>query len=262
MRKHTKKNKISGLNSQLTLSFQNREPGIRPNTTAPLSTNSLQNWKSKQMEKTFSLSIVSHITIYSKVELSRKRVSLLLEQSILRVNSEGFSIQDYFCFEWMFNYLVGSGSLETVNGKKMSMIVYLTYLILKTYQKNENLLYEKTSLNSELSSWISENLGTLNDRKYQGRNSLYRIDKFLLFRIENVETIFERSQNSIRYSSYCKGYGESGRSVRKQKTRFSYELDRDDSENKPEEFYSFWNEIHYQEDLFYLEQQLRKERKA
>lgn len=261
MRKHSRNSNVSGLNSHSALSKEIRVCSILPNTTAPLSTNP-QNWKSKRTEKTFSLSIVSHITILSKVELSRKRVSLLLEQSILRIASEGMSIQDFFCLEWMLNYLVGSLSLEKVNGKKLSVVVRLTNLILFSYLENDNLLYNKTPLNSEIKNWIEDNLGNFSDRKYQGRNSLYQIDKFLLFRIEDVNTVFERSQNSVRYSSYCKGYGESGRSVRKQKTAFSYELDRDDSESKPEEEYSFWNEIHYQEDLFYLEQKIRKEKKA
>jgi hypothetical protein len=260
MRKHSR-SLTSGLNSQSTLSTENRVGSILPNTTAPLSTNP-QNWKSKRTEKTFSLSIVSHITIQSKVELSRKRVSLLLEQSIIRIASEGLSVQDFFCLEWMLNYLVGSSSLEKINGKKLSQVVRLANLILLSYQENNNLLYNKTPLNSEIKNWIEENLGSFSDRKYQGRNSLYQIDKFLSFRIEDVNTVFERSQSSVRYSSYCKGYGESGRSVRKQKTAFSYEIDRDDSEIKPEEEYSFWNELHNQEDLFYLEQKIRKIKKA
>jgi len=105
---------------------------------------------------------------------------------------------------------------------------------------------------------VSENFGSYFDRKYQARRLIYNLEKFLLVKIEDVNSVFERSSNTVRYSSYCKGYGESGRSVRKQRTRYSFELDRDDHEVEPEEFYSFGNTIHEQEDLFEIEQLIRQ----
>ena len=107
---------------------------------------------------------------------------------------------------------------------------------------------------------MRENFGSFSDRKYQSRRKIYNLEKFLLVKIEDVNSVFERSSNSVRYSSYCKGYGESGRSVRKQRTRYSFELDRDDHEVEPEEFYSFGNTIHEQEDLFEIEQLLRRQK--
>jgi len=261
MRKHSRKVFDSLRTIHNTFLPTQRESSILPNTTAPLSTNSSQ-WRNLRTEKTFSLSIESHITIFAKVELSRKRVSLLLEQEIVRVSSEGFSLLDYFCFEWMLNYLIGSSSLHEVNGKKMSTAVYAGHLILLAFRDNWEFLYKKNSIHPLLKEFIEEKLGKYSDRKYQGRNSLYQLDKFLLVKIENVNSVFERSQNSVRYSSYCKGYGESGRSVRKQKTRHSYELDRIDTEPVPEEFYSFGKEIHDQEDLFEIEQIILKEKKT
>lgn len=214
-----------------------------PSTTDPLSAIPKQ-WRSNKTDKTLTFSIESHITIFAKVELSRKKVSLLLEQEILRVNSQGFNLLDYFAFEWMLNYLVGSKLIYEVNGEKLSTTVFVAYLVLLDYRKNENLLYNKSKLSEDLSSEIERIFGNLSDRKYQSRNSLYQLEKFLLFKIENVDSKFERGQNSVRYTSYCKGYGESGRSARKQRTRYSYELDRDDTEQLPEEFYSFWKNIH------------------
>jgi sRNA-binding regulator protein Hfq len=260
MRKHSGRCKSSGLNSNIILPVLGISSTL-PSTTDPLSAIPKQ-WRSNKTEKTLTFSIESHITIFAKVELSRKRVSLLLEQEILRVNSQGFNLLDYFAFEWMLNYLVGSQKIYYVNGEKLSTTVFVAYIILLDYRKNENLLYDRTPLSQDVREEIERIFGKLSDRKYQGRNSLYQLEKFLLFKIENVDSKFERGQNSVRYSSYCKGYGESGRSARKQRTRYSYELDRDDTEQLPEEFYSHWKNIHYQEDLFYLEQKLRKERKA
>lgn len=260
MRKHSRKSNFRD-DSMLTLSVQ-KVLVPSPDTTIPPSTN-LSRWRKIPTEvKTFSLSIESHITIRPQVELSRKRVSLLLEQEIVRVNSEGFNLLDYFAFEWMLNYLIGSNSVREVNGKQMSVVVYCCHLILLQYRENWSFLYKRTSLLSELSSLIGEIFGDISDRKYQGRNSVYQIDKFLLVKIENVNSISERSQNSVRYSSYCKGYGEGGRSVRRQSTRYSDELDRDDSIVEiPEEFFSFGKSIHYQEDLFFLEQLILEKKK-
>lgn len=263
MRKHRQKTEKSSGYVNLVIKPSKSVVDLVPSssTTAPPSTTPKQ-WRSTKTEKTFSLSLESHITIFAKVELSRKRVSLLLEQEIVRVCSEGLSVLDYFSFEWMLNYLVGSQSLHKVNGKKMSTVVYGAHLILLQYKDNWNLLYQKAPIHKELKETLQEIFGTLSDRKYQARKTIYDLEKFLLVKIEDVNSIIDRSQSSVRYSSYCKGYGEGGRSARHQSTRYSYELDRDDSETEPEEFFSFGTSIHDQEDLFYLEQLIRREKKA
>lgn len=265
MRKHSRRNFVSSglLNHEVTPS-ETRVSSPLPDTTIPPSTD-LFKWRKYQPEDTYSLSIFTHITIRSKVELSRKRISLLLEQEIVRVASEGFSLLDYFSLEWMVNYLIGSQGIHELNGKKMSTVVYCAYLILLQYRNSWNLLFKKEPIFSKLKEFIEENFGKLSDRKYQSRWPIYQLDKFLFFRIEDVMNVFERDKlnSSERYSSYCKGYGEGGRSVRKQRTGYSFELDRDDSDlPEPEEFYSFGTSIHNQEDLFELEQIILESKKA
>lgn len=254
MRKHSR-SKTSGTIQDSLLPVQ-RVTGFLPDTTTPPSPKPLSLRESKT-DKGLTLSIEAHLTIRPLVELSTKRISLLLEQEVVRVATEGFTLEDYFAFEWMVNYLIGSSRLHEVKGRKMSTVVYTAYLILLAYRGTENRLYQKNNLLPELCSLIDEIFGTLNNRKYQGRKNIYLREKFLLVRVEEVTSYFERSPGSVRYSAYCKGYGEGGRSVRKQKTRYSFELDRDDNESIPEEFNSFWKEIHYQEELFVLEQQIR-----
>lgn len=219
-------------------------------------------WKSNnKIDRAFSLTIASHITVRPKVELSRKRISLLLEQEIIRVCSEGFSLLDYFSFEWMFNYLVGNRKSLEITEKKMQLSVTLANLILLSYRDNWNLLYQTSKVNSEVLDFVENHLGKLSDQKYQSRKQIYQREKFLEVLIEDVQVIMDRSSNSIRYSSYCKGYGESGHSVRRQKTRHSYELDRDDSEAPFRERFSSDLELHYIEDLYYLEQSIKLEKR-
>jgi len=261
MRKHSRNRNASSLSSNIILPNLQRASGLLPDTTAPPSTKPSK-WRKAKTDRTFALSIESHITIFPKVELSKKRISLLLEEEILRVCSEGFNLIDYFGFEWMINYLIGSSDIHNVQGKKMSTVVYCAYLFLLAYGENENLLYQKSEVYWDLRQFVKETFGSYSDRKYQARKQIYQIEKFLMVKIENVDSLFERSSLSVRYSSYCKGYGEGGRSVRKQKTRYSFELDRDDHEVELEEFYSFSTTIHNQEDLFEIEQNIRRKRKS
>jgi len=262
MRKHSRKSNNSRSINQMSSPIVQRDPVFPPDTTAPLSPSLGRKRKSRIENLTYNLSIESHITIRPRVELSRKRISLLLEQEIVRVNSEGMNLLDYFMLEWCMNYLVGSSLIHEIKFEKMSTAVLAAHTILTQYSENWNLLFQRTSLHPDLSSLLEQIFGKYSDRKYQGRKQIYQLDKFLEVRIENVDSVFERSQNSIRYSSYCKGYGESGRSVRRQKTRYSFELDRDDNEIvTPEEKDPFGIAFRNLLDLYEVEQKILTERK-
>jgi len=263
MRKHSRKSNNSRSINQMSSPIVQRDPVFPPDTTAPLSPSLGRKRKSRIENLTYNLSIESHITIRPKVELSRKRISLLLEQEIVRVNTEGMNLLDYFLFEWCLNYLIGSSKIHEIKLEKMSTAVLAAHTILVQYRENWNLLYQTTQLHPDLKNLIDDIFGKYSDRKYQGRRSIYQLEKFLEVKIENVNSVFERSQNSIRYSSYCKGYGESGRSVRRQKTKYSPELDRDDSEiTIPEEKDPFGKAFRCQLDLYDFEQKILMERKS
>jgi len=232
-------------------------------TTDPLSPFQ-NNREYNEIEKPVSLTCSSHITIRTRVRLTEKMVSLLLWRETIRVAFEGFSIQDYFSFNWMVEFLKGDSDIHEMRGEKSSLSCYLGYLVLLSFKDNWNPLLLKQPLDKRLVKLIAENFGDIHDRVYQSRTQYYELSKFLYFQIVDVEEIFERkSGNSVRYTSYCKGYGESGRSVRRSLTRYSYELDRDDSVNEiPEEFFSFGKSIHNQEDLYSLEQQIRRDHRG
>jgi hypothetical protein len=247
MRKHSRRKSPVCLSDPVPNRAHCSIPGPLPDTTAPLS-HEPQASARVSSSKTFSLTIETHITIYAKVELSRKQVGLLLEQEVLRVSQVGFCLLDWFSFEWMINYLgdnflvrsfrlnlVSSREKKEVNltGKpsspsKLFSVIELAKLILRSYTENSNLLYDRVPLQNKVAQLIKETLGELSDRTHQGRSPVYAPEKFLVVKIEDVRnSLLERRTNSTRYTSYCKGYGESGRSVRKQRTRYSDELDRE-----------------------------------
>jgi hypothetical protein len=70
-----------------------------------------------------------------------------------------------------------------------------------------------------MSKWIP------NKRTYFSRKASFQLNKFLQVQIVPIDTLIERSKGNVRYSSYCKGYGESSHMGRRQKTRTSAELD-------------------------------------
>lgn len=57
----------------------------------------------------------------------------------------------------------------------------------------------------------------------------WRPERFLEVKAVLVDVFMNRSGSSSRYSSYTKGYGESHRSPRRQKTPVSYELDGEET---------------------------------
>jgi len=225
-------------------------------TTAPPSTDPHRKMKTNKNSQHEEYS--SHFTIRSKVRLTEKIVSLLLEVEAIRVATFGMTLSDYFAFDWMVNFLQGSIDIHEIHGEKSSLSCYLGYIILMSYRNRWNSLLEINPLDQKLKDWITSNLGSYSDRKYQSRKQNYYIGKFLEILIVDVNDLISHNENSIRFTSYCKGYGEGGRSVRHQMTRYSYELDRDDSDYElPEEFSSSSNSIHCQEDLYFLEQLYR-----
>jgi hypothetical protein len=74
-------------------------------------------------------------------------------------------------------------------------------------------------------------------RQYGSIKSARNLKKFITVRAEPLESsILKRQENSQRYESYCKGYGESsGFALRKMRTRQSTELDGE-TEDKPLKF--------------------------
>jgi hypothetical protein len=64
---------------------------------------------------------------------------------------------------------------------------------------------------------------------YNSRFNHWRPERYLKLRIVPVDVIIERNGNSVRYTSYCKGYGEGTGTARRGKTPQSFELDGEDT---------------------------------
>lgn len=149
---------------------------------------------------------------------------LLLENYLYRVTLEGFDLKAYIYIEWMNSYLRGSILPEELKEEKERIVVRLSDLLLESFSGKEILIDDYSPVDRDVVFWIRELLDPTG-RKFSSRKIYYQLEKFLSLRAVPVTSIYERDAHSVRYSSYCKGYGESSRMGRRQKTKFSYELD-------------------------------------
>jgi len=167
-----------------------------------------------------------YMTIRLKVtEFSRKQATLLAGQAIFEVALRGITITDWFILEFLYSYLLGTklSPFDLKNPKELELSLLLK-IILSSVDWIDLDGYEQLSDDVQVAIDSSQYVPSL--RTYQSRKNLYRLDSYFQVRFVPIDNSFERQKNgTIRYSSYCKGYGESSRMGRRLKTRPSAELD-------------------------------------
>lgn len=169
-----------------------------------------------------------NLTIRVKVkEFTRKQATLLSGQCLRQVALQGLTIVDWMTLECLYTYLLGNKQFyfERKDSKEFELLLILKVVLLSVGWMN---LEETTQLPKEIQETILNSRWVPNERTFRSRETSFRLSKFLQIRIVPVDTLIERSKDSIRYSSYCKGYGESGPTGRRKKTRSSAELDGED----------------------------------
>jgi len=177
----------------------------------------------EEYQKIYSSDV--NLTIRLKVnEFSRKQATLICGQVLYLVAHKGLGILDWMILEFLYSYLLGSKLeyLQLKNFKEFELSLLLKIVLLSGTWidlEGKSQLPEDIKLSILHSKWVP------NKRTYHSRENLYRLDKFLQVRIVPIDNLIERSKGTIRYSSYCKGYGESSHLGRRLKTRPSAELD-------------------------------------
>lgn len=177
-----------------------------------------------------------NLTIQLRVkEFTRKQATLIAGQCIHEVLTSGIDLRDWMTLEFLYSYLLGQklDPLFVKEPKELELLLLLKVILLSgTFIGLEAKIEipDDIRLLCESSRWVP------NERTYQSRRNLYRLNKFLFVRIVPINDLIDRSKNqSVRYSSYCKGYGESSHMGRRQKTRPSSELDGEEVDIGKEE---------------------------
>jgi len=165
-----------------------------------------------------------NVTIRSKVELKRKQATLIAGQCLYEVLTKGIGISDWMVLEFLYNFLLGNKQepLDLKNPKELELALVLKVILLSGTWMD---LVGKVEIPEDIRLIIQNSKWVPNKRTYDSRKNQYLLKKYLKIQIVNIDTLFERSKGTKRYSSYCKGYGESSPTGRRQKTRPSAELD-------------------------------------
>jgi len=202
-----------------------------------------------------------NLTIQLRVtEFSRKQATLIAGQCLYKVAHFGMGILDWMTLEFLYSYLLGSkqDSFYLKNFKELELSLLLKVVLISgTWMGLEN----KGTLPEDIQFMISKSKWVPNKRTYDSREVHFRLNKFLYVRIVSVDSLIERSKDTVRYSSYCKGYGESNHMGRRQKTRPSAELDGEPVQIEEEGYFPL-NQIGEILDLVLLETKYRITRRT
>lgn len=177
-----------------------------------------------------------NLTIQLKVkEFTRKQATVLAGQALFKVAHWGLNLGDWMVLEFLYSYLLGSklSSYKLKNFKELELSLLLKVVLLSGTWLG---LEEKVMLPEDIQFLLLSSKWVPNKRTFHSRETYFQMNKFLSVRIVPVDALIERSKGTIRYSSYCKGYGESSHMGRRQKTRPSPELDGEPVELEKEEY--------------------------
>jgi len=152
----------------------------------------------------------------------------MLECLLFEIVYQGVNLEKYLMMEHLMSLLFGSKSdpLDLQNEHERRLVLLSMIIMRDLREKDFSSLNEPLEyLSEEISGEIQLNDLLMNERTYKSRIGYWNPERFLKIRIVSVDTLIDRSGNSERYSSYCKGYGESHPSAHYKKTPPSFELD-------------------------------------
>jgi hypothetical protein len=140
------------------------------------------------------------------------------------VIDQGLSLSDWMILEYLYSSLLGNklSPYERKDQVEFELSLLLKIVLLAGDWMN---FETKVQLPEDVRQLIlSSRLIPKGRTKASWRQS-WDIKKFIEIQTVPLDVLLERSTNTSRYSSYCKGYGESSRMGRRRKTRPSAELD-------------------------------------
>jgi len=171
-----------------------------------------------------TISFDVQVTVRSKVDFTRRQLCMLSGIALSDVIGQGLSLSDWMILEYLYSSLLGNklSPYEMKDQVEFELSLLLKIVLLAgdwmSFEKKVQLPEDVRQL------ILSSRLVPKGRTKASWRQS-WDIKKFIEIQTVPLDVLLERSSNTSRYSSYCKGYGESSRMGRRQKTRPSAELD-------------------------------------
>jgi hypothetical protein len=136
----------------------------------------------------------------------------------------GLTLSDWMILEWLYSTLLGN---KQDYFQRKDKIEFELCLLLKIVLLGGTWmgLSGRVELPKDIQELVLASRYVPKGRTKASWRQRWQLRKFLEIRAVPLDVLLERSKNTTRYSSYCKGYGESSRLGRRQKTRPSAELD-------------------------------------
>jgi len=133
----------------------------------------------------------------------------------------------YLAMEHLSSLLIGQKpTYLEIKSEKERRCSGVTTILLQSIGGRELTIWDKIEVPRQITQKIIEEKLILDKRVYGSRFSKWIPENFIQIRAVPLSVQFERVKGqSERYSSYCKGYGESHPSAHYKKTKPSSELD-------------------------------------
>jgi ASC-1-like (ASCH) protein len=173
------------------------------------------------------------LTVSIKMELTRRQIGLLLDILNYQAAHFGVNFGMYLALEHLSALLIGQkkNHLE-IKDENERRVATVSTIILQSLGDQSLSITEYQLLPEVIIQKLIENKLLMEKRVFGSRYSKWRPENFIIIKTVPLNVKFERVKGtSERYSSYCKGYGESHPSAHYKKTKPSSELDGE-SEDK------------------------------
>lgn len=179
------------------------------------------------------LSIDYQLTVRFRIsEIQRREVSLLLAVLTYQVSEFGATFSDYLGIEHCVSYLIGNkASAWEIKDPKERITVLSSLTILSQLRGRSLYLEDRQVLDPGIREELQSQL-LISKRQWGSLKQHYNASRYLELRAVPLDVYYERNENTQRYDSYTKGYKDGGSAAPRKKTRYSSELDGEESEKE------------------------------
>lgn len=205
-----------------------RQVGVNPPgvSTVPSSVSNT----AEESNKNCFLSSDYHLTVQLRVHLERRQVSLLMSILCYQAVHFGVTFPMYLSMLHLLEILMGQKTKPgEIRDKYERLSVLLSRVIIRDLAGKDLNFSDPVSLTEQTRELLLKSKGLITKDTYRSRFTFWRPERFLRLKTVPVDVVIERNGNSVRFSSYCKGYGEGTGTARRGKTPTSFELDGEDT---------------------------------
>lgn len=188
--------------------------------------------KKRTKENILILPTDVHLTVrIANRSLTRRHLRLILDVLLYEIVQQGITLSRYLLLVHLYENLLGQKTdpLDLQIDHERRLCCLSEVIMLDQSGKEFDIELPASVLSEELRKEILEGNLIMSERTYNSRKYHWNPETWLTIRPVGIDSLIERSGNSQRYSSYCKGYGESHPSAHLKKTKSSVELDGEDA---------------------------------